>query len=45
MENIFEDIIAKISLPGKGNTHVGPGSTESFKKDQPKEDHIKTHCN
>ena len=44
IENIFEGIIMK-NLLGEGNRHTRPESTDSLIKGEPKETHIKAHCN
>ena len=44
-EKIFEEIIVENSLTWKGNSHPGPGSSESPIPDKPKEKHTKTHSN
>ena len=46
IENLFEKIM-KESFPqsGEGNRHASPGSSESLKKDGPKEEHTKIYHN
>ena len=45
-EKIFEDrIVENFSNMRKGNSQPSPGSTDSPRKDEPKEEHTKTHSN
>ena len=44
-ENTWRDNRWKLSEHGKGTGQPSPGSTESPRKDKPKEEHTKTHSN